>query len=136
MSLEIAMLRLLFMVWILGLTVAMGIVMVKASPAANQANGCENPSTTAAMRACENTRYETADRQLNQIYGRLMRDLDKNRQEKLRVAQRAWLQFRDANAEFLASAADGGTLAPLLKITALADMTEARTKELRKIAER
>lgn len=128
--------RLLCIAWILGVALAVSVAIVKASPAANQGDGCESASTTAAMRACENARYEAADRRLNETYSRLMKDLDKNRQEKLRLAQRAWLQFRDANAEFLSSAAAGGTLAPLLKITALTDMTEARTKELTKAGER
>lgn len=94
---------------------------------------CSKASTTAEMRACENSRYEEANRQLNAAYARLMKALDGPRKEKLRVAQRAWIRFRDANADFLASEAEGGTLAPLLRVSALADMTEARVKELAKL---
>ena len=82
------------------------------------------------MRACENKRYQEADRQLNVVYTRLIATLDNDQKQKLRLAQRAWLQFRDTNSDFLAAAASGGTLGPLLKITAMADMTEARVKEL------
>jgi uncharacterized protein YecT (DUF1311 family) len=95
-------------------------------------SGCESATTTAEMRACENTRYEKADRDLNAVYKQLMSQLDENRQDKLRTAQRAWLQFREANADFAASLAEGGTLAPLLKISAIVEMTEARTSELKK----
>lgn len=103
------------------------------APSVNHGEECRNASTTAAMRECENARYEAADRRLNEIYSRLMRSLARSRQEKLQAAQRAWLQFRDANAGFLSSAAEGGTLEPLIRITALADMTEARATELMKL---
>jgi uncharacterized protein YecT (DUF1311 family) len=101
-----------------------------AAAAADEATACKDAATTAAMRACENKRYQDADRQLNMVYTRLMATLDNNQKEKLRLAQRAWLQFRDANSDFQAAAAGGGTLSPLLKIAAMADMTEARLKEL------
>jgi uncharacterized protein YecT (DUF1311 family) len=96
-------------------------------------SGCQDAATTAAMRACENTRYEKSERELNAAYATLTKQLDPTQQEKLRGAQRAWLAFRDANAQFLAGVAQAGTLAPLIKVTALADMTEARTKELEKL---
>ena len=92
---------------------------------------CKDTATTAAMRACENSRYESADQALNAEYARLMRQLSPSRQRRLSEAQRTWVAFRTANADFLASAAEGGSLAPLIKVTALADMTEARIAELR-----
>jgi uncharacterized protein YecT (DUF1311 family) len=101
--------------------------------AAGTTPDCEKAETTAQMRACENARYEQANQELNALYTRLIKQLEPQRQEKLRIAQRAWIRFRDANADFLASSAEGGTLAPLLKVTALADMTEARVKELAKL---
>jgi uncharacterized protein YecT (DUF1311 family) len=93
---------------------------------------CKNATTTAAMRACENARFQKAEQELNAVYKNLMQQLDDVRREKLRLAQRAWLRFREANANFEADAARGGTLAPLIKVTVLADMTEARTAELKK----
>jgi len=101
-----------------------------AAAAADEAAACKDATSTAAMRACENKRYQDADRQLNMVYTRLMATLDNNQKEKLRLAQRAWVQFRDANSDFQAAAASAGTLGPLLKIAAMADMTEARLKEL------
>jgi uncharacterized protein YecT (DUF1311 family) len=98
-----------------------------------QDQGCKDAATTAAMRTCENSRYERSEQKLNAEYGRLMKQLDRSRQEKLRAAQRAWLSFRDANAAFVESEAENGSLAPILKISALADMTEARALELARI---
>ncbi len=93
---------------------------------------CNSETTTAGMRNCENLRYEQAQKALDSVYALLMKQLDAGGKEKLHAAQSAWLQFRRADADFQAQVAEGGTLAPLIKITVMADLTEARTTELRK----
>ena len=115
---------------IIGLTT--GSLAQSAVPANQAENECEHAATTSAMRACENNRYKTAQRELNDAYQSLLRHLDDAQKRKLQLAQHAWLRFRDANAEFQASLAQGGTLAPLMKIVSLTEMTEARTSELKK----
>ena len=122
--------RLLFLAVVLCLPG--GLAARAAVQIAKTATDCKNATTTAAMRACENARFEKADRELNAAYNDLMQQLDDGRREKLRLAQSAWLHFRETNADFEADAARGGTLAPLIKVTVLADMTEARTAELKK----
>ena len=63
-----------------------------------------------------------------------MKHLDGEQKQKLRITQRAWLRFRGANANFQASLVRGGTLAPLVRIGSLTEMTKARTEELKKEA--
>ena len=102
-------------------------------PEKSQSPGeCDNAITTADMRACEASRYATAQRELNAAYEGMMTHLNSGQKEKLRLAQRAWLRFRDSNADFQASLVQGGTLAPLVRISVLTDMTKARTLELNK----
>jgi uncharacterized protein YecT (DUF1311 family) len=96
------------------------------------AQPCSSETTTAAMRNCENLRYQRAQQALDSAYAELMKQLDDAGKAKLRTAQTAWLRFRRANSDFEADAARAGTLAPLIKVTVLADMTEARTVELKK----
>ncbi|GAA3699392.1 hypothetical protein GCM10022421_02170 [Oceanisphaera sediminis] len=74
--------------------------------------------------------YQTADQALNQAYGRLMNKLDPARKQKLKTAQRAWLKFRDAQAELVSSAYEGGSIQPLSHSEELKRLTENRTKEL------
>jgi len=109
-----------------------GVLLQEPAQPVESGGTCKNATTTAAMRACENARYEKVDRELNVVYQKLSKELGAGPREKLRVAQNAWLRFRDANSDFQASLAEGGTMAPLLKISTLAEMTEARTEELRK----
>ncbi len=93
---------------------------------------CSSATTTADMLNCENQRYERSEQELNSAYSALMKKLDETGKSKLRAAQQAWLKFRTANAEFQADVARGGTLAEVIRITVLADMTQARSAELRK----
>ncbi len=97
--------------------------------------GCDNATTTAAMQACESARYTQANQKLNEVYARLMKTLAPSKREKLRVAELAWIQFRDKNAAFMATAAEGGTLAPLIQLTTSTAMTEARAAELAKFGQ-
>ena len=97
--------------------------------------GCDNATTTAAMQACESAHYTQANQKLNAVYNRLMKTLEPSKREKLRVAELAWIQFRDKNAAFMASAAEGGTLAPLIQLTTSTAMTEARAAELAKFGQ-
>jgi len=126
-----SLLRTAAMLWITaGITAALFAQNVtSANPADNE---CQNATTTSEMRACENARNSVAQRELGVAYDRLLQHLDADQKQKLQVAQRAWIRFRDANAAFQASLAQGGTLAPLMKIGALTEMTRARTSELKK----
>ena len=96
------------------------------------AAACGSESTTAAMRNCENLRYQRAAEALDSVYAQLMKQLDETGKAKLRSAQSAWLQFRQADADFEADKARGGTLAPLFRIGVMADLTVARVIELKK----
>ncbi len=94
---------------------------------------CDDALTTVEMLECSKQRYETADRQLNQVYKELKLKLSKSRQTKLKLAQRAWITFRDATAEFEASEVTGGSMYPLVYLVMQAEMTENRVGELRQI---
>ena len=108
-----------------------GFLIQAAGQSEKEAQPCSSETTTAAMRNCENLRYQRAQQALDSAYAELMKQLDEAGKAKLRTAQTAWLRFRRANSDFGADAARTGTLAPLIKITVLADMTEARTAELK-----
>jgi uncharacterized protein YecT (DUF1311 family) len=84
------------------------------------------------MLICQNLRYQRAQARLKAAYEKLLNKLDAAGKVKLQAAEAAWVVFRKANADFEADAARGGTLAPLIRTTVLADMTEARSSALEK----
>ncbi len=75
--------------------------------------------------------FKKADAELNKVYGQVMAKLDAEGKDKLKVAQRAWVAFRDAQAEVDADGSRGGTIVPLLRSTSMTESTQARIKQLR-----
>jgi uncharacterized protein YecT (DUF1311 family) len=111
-----------------------GLLAQTPEPSRQGAAECADAVTTAAMRNREESRYATEQQELDSAYQYLMKHLDGGQKQKLRITQRAWLHFRDANADFQASLVQGGTLAPLVRIGSLMEMTRARAQELKKEA--
>jgi uncharacterized protein YecT (DUF1311 family) len=72
--------------------------------------------------------YAKADKEMNRVYRELKAALPEDKREDLRTAQRAWLKFRDEEAELEAEGAGWGWDASWN--SRLASLTEARTKQL------
>ncbi len=89
------------------------------------------PQTTIEMRAEAWSKFQEADRELNQAYVLLKGRLeDQHHKELLVKAQKDWINFRDATAEFEAHFYQGGSIKEQIKVNALERLTRARTKEL------
>src|SRR5215470_17564693 len=78
-------------------------------------------------------KYKKADAELNRIYQRVLRDYasDKNFVQKMTLAQRAWLAFRDAHLDSIYS--DPGTYGSanqMCRCIILGELTEGRIKSL------
>lgn len=74
---------------------------------------------------------QKADDALNATYKELLAQLDAKGQEKLKTAQRAWLKFRDAEADLTADQYRGGSILPMIYSQSLQRLTEARTAQLK-----
>jgi uncharacterized protein YecT (DUF1311 family) len=76
--------------------------------------------------------FEKADRELNKLCQKLVADLADQSKAKLKAARRAWVTFRDAEAEFQMDAeARGGSMAAMIYEGTRARMTKARIASLR-----
>lgn len=62
-------------------------------------DGAEDPST-AGMVACITREHEVWDELLNRAYQTLLRRLEPEKAQKLKVAQRAWVESRDLSCGF------------------------------------
>ncbi|MFW6180986.1 MAG: lysozyme inhibitor LprI family protein, partial [Spirochaetota bacterium] len=96
---------------------------------------CGDPQTTHEMRRCAEYRFETADRELNMLYRRLMTRLQGDRKEKLVAAQRAWIDYRDKKAAYEASIMEGGTMEQVLYTASQASTTRERIRDLERYLE-
>lgn len=92
---------------------------------------CNSPQNTPEMRDCAGIALKKADDELNAVYGKLLKTLDPEGQRRLKESQRAWIKFRDTDAEFRADLNRGGTMEPLTRTTTKAERTAQRAKELK-----
>jgi uncharacterized protein YecT (DUF1311 family) len=106
---------------------------------------CNNAQTQTDMNICSQRAYDTADKALNVQYKKTRAamvaadaDLDANlkgAEKALVKAQRAWVDYRDGQCEAEGFQARGGSMEPMLVSGCKAALTEARTKELKALAD-
>ncbi len=75
--------------------------------------------------------FEKSDAELNKVYAQVLAKLDAEGKTKLKAAQRAWVAFRDAQADLDADFMRGGSAAPLLRAGSLNGTTRLRTQQLK-----
>lgn len=101
---------------------------------AQQVN-CKSPQTTQEQNVCSNQEFQAADRKLNQVYQQLQAKLNSKQKQRLTVAQRSWLKFRDESCDYEAGQFEGGTLAAPTYGYCRARVTQERIKELQRYLE-
>jgi uncharacterized protein YecT (DUF1311 family) len=90
--------------------------------------GQECDGSTAEMVECLSRQTKVWDGRLNQAYQKLMQSVQGGQREKLRAAQRLWVQYRDANCAYYA--AGDGTVSRVEAAECMRSMTESRSQEL------
>ena len=95
--------------------------------------GCENAKTQLEMNQCTAAAYQTSDQELNSVYASVKDKLDAALLEKLQIAQRAWIKYRDANCEAESALYDGGSIRPAIYSACMERVTRARIAELHAI---
>ncbi|GEN27777.1 hypothetical protein HVA01_14230 [Halovibrio variabilis] len=91
------------------LFLSVGFLLSSSSASATDSRASANTQTELSQ--CTAQAYQAADNELNAVYQTLVSRLEDNlvSLEKLRVAQRAWIGFRDAECAFESSAVEGGS---------------------------
>jgi uncharacterized protein YecT (DUF1311 family) len=103
---------------------------LQAEPASQESpqENCGERKSTADIVECLATHTAVWDRRLSAAYQKLLESLPVRRRDRLRNAQRLWIQFRDANCAYFASRA--GTIARVDAGQCLLRLTTARAMEL------
>jgi len=89
---------------------------------------CTDRQSTADIVQCLATQTAVWDRRLTTAYQKLLDTLPARRRDRLRSAQRLWVQFRDANCAYFATRA--GSIARVEAGQCLLRLTTARAMEL------
>lgn len=92
--------------------------------------GCDEPQTQTEMNICARADFETADDELNNVYGAAISGLSPAHRAALKKAQLAWITYRDLACRSYGLMAEGGTMASMLVSNCMAEVTRQRTKIL------
>ncbi|HMS94695.1 MAG TPA: lysozyme inhibitor LprI family protein [Tabrizicola sp.] len=111
-----------------------------ASPALAEEVDCATAMAQQELNICAEMDWQAADKDLNAVYKTVlaaMKDMDavlppelQGAEDALRTAQRAWIDYRDAQCETAGFPMRGGSAEPLLVYGCLRQVTENRTAEL------
>ena len=108
------------------------VLVVSAAFAQDQKKDpCAEAQSQTEMNICWGKQYKAADAELNAAYREFTSKLNPEESAQLKAAQLAWIKFRDANCEFVADQYKGGSMRPMIAAMCLADVTNARTSELK-----
>jgi uncharacterized protein YecT (DUF1311 family) len=100
------------------------------------ARAADNNDCNGSAVECTNRSYEAADKELNAVYQKLAEKLDAQAKDLLKLSERAWLAFRDANGALRSGAWNGGFAANPVLFAALGGMTRDRVKLLKQMSGR
>lgn len=97
------------------------------------AKGCDDATTQLQLDQCAGDAFAKADAALNLTYKNVMARLksEDETRKALVGAQKAWLAFRDAECDFEAAGARGGSIQPMVVAQCRTGLTETRTGTLR-----
>jgi uncharacterized protein YecT (DUF1311 family) len=117
------------------LTAAIAVACLSMPARAEDAQEISCDGSTYEMMECLKAKIAQWDRRLNTAYRKALKDAANAAQaNELRAAQRAWVQYRDANCRYYDAGA--GTIARVEAGECVRSMTEARAKELEGAARR
>jgi len=94
---------------------------------------CRNVAITIAIENCFDKAYKAADGRLNQMYSQISKVLQPDDMQRLKVAQRLWIQFRDATCMAESNLYNGGTASAPAYSACLEELTRLRTADLETI---
>lgn len=123
------------------LYIAICLFSLNANAKCNQAEA--DKGIQPEMNACAYEAFQSADKQLNILYKKRMTQLETHEKEypgefkpiiqKLKLAQTAWLKFRDADCEYEAFQYEGGSMQPLVNSSCLEAKTKQRIEDIKQM---
>jgi uncharacterized protein YecT (DUF1311 family) len=96
---------------------------------------CKNAMSTPEINECAAAEQKAVEAKLNEVYRRVIKSLDTNKdsaaaKDKLVLAQRAWVKFREADCEAVYENWAGGTIRTVMYIGCMQQHAEHRIKDL------
>ncbi len=108
------------------------LLLLAFSSSASASTDCKQSSARYEDIGCASEALDNADKTLNETYKALLASMDSEGKGKLKEAQRAWIQFRDADTALAYhNSGEGGSLGGLIATNHKLELTLERTKQLK-----
>lgn len=91
---------------------------------------CFEPLTQLEMNQCASQSFKREDARFKNYDQQLAVKLDVQARQLFKSVQQAWLNFRAQQCSFETAAYEGGSIAPMVYATCMADLTQQRNKAL------
>ena len=98
------------------------------------AQDCRKPKTQLEMNQCAKRDYDTATKEINQIYNEYRKRLNPSQKEQIKEVQLAWIKYRDLACKFESSGVSGGSAESMIVGVCLTRLTRARIAELKTLS--
>ena len=105
-------------------------LLVVSGPASAADVDCTDPADQMTMNICADHDLKASDKMLNAAYQALLKKLSPEGRQKLKLAQNAWIAYRDAQCEFDTFGSRNGSIFPMIHSACLDTLTQAQTKVL------
>ena len=89
--------------------------------------------TQAEMTMQFSEEYNKADKELNQIYGQLVKKIDPQEKQALVATEKAWIAYRDLQCKFECMSYGRGSMYSMQYSACMTSMTKKRTSELKEV---
>ena len=100
-----------------------------------QKGPCDSAMTQLDLDQCYGEQFRRADAHLNKVYASLLKQMQSQKSEtamqKLKTAEKAWLQYRDLHCEAARYEYEGGSMSPMVWAQCMAMTTEHRIDEIK-----
>lgn len=99
--------------------------------AQTSAADCNNAQTQGEMNQCAAEDYKKSDKELNLVYQRALEKTSGELKNLLKLAQKKWISYRDADCKFQTQNTLDGSVYQMNMGICLRKKTEQRTKEFK-----
>src|SRR5450830_1401846 len=119
---------------------ACSLAFFPAAAFAQSTNPCDTLNGTIEVSACAQQGFEAKDKELNRVYQTVLKQLDTYQdngpatKKLLILAQRKWVEFRNADCAAVERLYQGGSVANAMYLDCMVHHTEQRIKELQPTA--
>jgi uncharacterized protein YecT (DUF1311 family) len=116
-------------------------------------HACDDANSQSKMNQCAGEQYQKADARLNSIYRKALETMQKDLSdaqdhkspdlikysqlaiEKLKAAERAWIQYRDLHCDAAGQQYEGGSMRSMVVSDCLRQTTDHRVEEIKQAYE-